>query len=337
MNTIMIGLDVAKNVFQVHGVDAAGQVTIARKLRRSQVEQFFAGLAPCVVGLETCGGAHHWARVLQRQGHEVRLMPAHYVKPYVKRNKTDSRDAEAICEAMGRPTMRFVPVKSEEQQAILALHRTRGLLARQRTMAANALRSGLAEFGIVAAQGNKGLRKLMQELAAEDCPMPEAARVALSVLAVQWENLDGAVGDLERRIARTARQQEAARRLMEIPGVGPLGASAFAAKVPDVSMFRTGRDFAAWLGLTPRQSGTGGKQRSGSISKQGDRMLRQLVILGASARLAHACRRGVKDPWLRALLERRPFKVAVVALAAKIARIIWALLKTGEHYRPAAA
>lgn len=333
MNTIMIGLDVAKNVFQVHGIDAAGQVTIRRKLRRSQVEQFFAGLAPCVVGLEACGGAHHWARVLQRQGHEVRLMPAHYVKPYVKRNKTDSRDAEAICEAMGRPTMRFVPVKSEEQQAILALHRTRGLLVRQRTMAANALRSGLAEFGIVAAQGNKGLRKLMQELAAEDCPIPEAARVALSVLAVQWENLDGAVGDLERRITRIARQQEAARRLMEIPCVGPLGASAAVAKVPDASVFRTARDFVAWVGLTPRQKGTGGKQHSGAISKQGDCMLRQLLILGARGQLAHARRHGVDDPWLRALLARRPFKVAVVALAARTARIIWAMLKTGERYR----
>jgi transposase len=334
MTTTMIGLDVAKNVLQVHGIDAAGEVTVRRKLRRSQVERFFAGVGPCMVGLEACGGAHHWARCLQQLGHEVRLMPAHYVKPYVKRNKTDSRDAEAICEAMGRPTMRFVAVKSEEQQATVALHRTRSLLTRQRTMTANALRSGLAEFGIVAVQGNKGLRQLMQELAAADCPLPEAARVALSVLAVQWESLDGAVRDLERHIVRTMRQQEAALRLIEIPGVGPLGASAFAAKVPDVSMFRTARDFAAWLGLTPRQNGTGGKQRSGPITKQGDRMLRQLLILGASARLAHAHRRGVNDPWLRALLRRRPYKVAVVALAARTARIIWALLKTGEPYRP---
>jgi transposase len=329
----MIGLDLAKNVFQVHAIDAAGTGIMRKKLRRAQVEGFFAKQPPGIVGMETCGGAHHWARLLQRLGHEVRLMPAHYVKPYVKRNKTDSRDAEAICEAMVRPTMRFVPVKSEEQQAILALHRTRGLLMRQRTMTANALRSGLSEFGIVAAQGNKGLRTLMQELAAGRCPLPELARAALSVLAVQWENLDGAVRDLERHIVRIAHRQEVARRLMEVPGVGPLGAGAFAAKVPDVSVFRTGRDFAAWLGLTPRQNGTGGKQRSGAISKQGDRMLRQLLILGASARLAHACRRGTKDPWLGALLARRPFKVAVVALAAKMARIIWALLKTGERYR----
>jgi transposase len=333
MNTIMIGLDVAKSVFQVHGIDAAGTVTVQRQLRRGQVERFFAGLAPCIVGLEACGGAHHWARLLQRLGHEVRMMPAHYVKPYVKRNKTDGRDAEAICEAMSRPTMRFVPVKSEEAQAELALHRTRALLVRQRTMLANALRAGLGEFGIVAALGNKGLRALMCQLAEMPGAIPEAARAALSVLAVQWENLDGAVRDLEARIVRNARAQAAARRLMDIPGVGPMAASLSVAKVPDAGVFRSARDFAAWLGLTPRECGTGGKQRSGGISKQGDRSLRQLLILGACARLAHARRRGVADPWLRQLLARRPFKVAVVALAAKMARIIWALLKTGEQYR----
>jgi transposase len=333
MNTIMIGLDVAKNVFQVHGIDASGAVTVRRQLRRGQVERFFAGLAPCIVGLEACGGAHHWARVLQRLGHEVRMMPAHYVKPYVKRNKTDGRDAEAICEAMSRPTMRFVPVKSEPAQAELCLHRTRALLVRQRTMTANALRSGLCEFGIVAALGNKGLHQLMTMLAARPDIVPEAAYAALSALAVQWENLDGAVRELEARIVRNARAEATARRLMDIPGVGPMAASLSVAKVPDPGLFRSGRDFAAWLGLTPRQAGTGGKQRSGGISKQGDRSLRQLLILGASARLAHARRRGVGDPWLRQLLARRPFKVAVVALAAKMARIIWAMLKTGEQYR----
>jgi transposase len=333
MNTIMIGLDVAKSVFQVHGIDAAGAVTVRRQLRRGQVAGFFAKLAPCIVGLEACGGAHHWARLLQRCGHQVRMMPAYYVKPYVKRNKTDGRDAEAICEAMSRPTMRFVPVKSEEAQAELAVHRTRALLVRQRTMLANALRAGLGEFGIVAGQGNKGLSMLMQQLAEKPETIPEAARAALSALAVQWENVDGAVRELEVRIVRSARADEAARRLMDIPGVGPMAASLSVAKVPDPGMFRCGRDFAAWLGLTPREHGTGGKQRSGGISKQGDRSLRQLLILGASARLAHARRRGVADPWLRQLLARRPFKVAVVALAAKIARIIWALLNTGEHYR----
>jgi transposase len=329
----MIGLDVAKSVFQVHGIDATGAVTVRRQLRRGQVEGFFAKLAPCTVGLEACGGAHHWARLLQRLGHEVRMMPAHYVKPYVKRNKTDGRDAEAICEAMSRPTMRFIPIKSEETQAELALHRTRALLVRQRTMLANALRAGLGEFGIVAAQGNKGLLTLMRQRAEKPSAIPEAAHAALTRLAVQWENLDGAVRDLEARIVRSARADAAARRLMAIPGVGPMAASLSVAKVPDPGMFRSGRDFAAWLGLTPRERGTGGKQRSGGISKQGDRSLRQLLILGASARLAHARRRGVADPWLRALLARRPFKVAVVALAAKLARIIWALLKTGEQYR----
>jgi transposase len=334
MNTIMIGLDIAKNVFQVHGVDDTGAVTLRRTLRRGQVEQFFAELPACVVGLEACGGAHHWARLLQRQGHEVRIMPAHYVTPYVKRNKTDGRDAEAICEAMGRPSMRFVPVKSEAQQAVLALHRTRAMMVRQRTMTANALRASLSEFGIVAAQGTAGLRSLMQKLAADEVPLPEAARMALALLADQWESLDGAVRKLDAQILRSVREQEAARRLMEIPGVGALSASAVLAKVSDVGTFAGARDFAAWLGLTPRQYGTGGKPRSGGISKQGDRSLRQLLILGATARLAQARRRGSADPWLRALMARRPFKVAAVALAAKIARVIWALLKTGGRYQP---
>ena len=332
MNTIMIGLDLAKNVFQVHGSDAAGQV-FRRKLRWAQVELFFAKLAPCVVGMEACGGAHYWARVLQRLGHEVRMMPAQYVKPYVKRNKNDSRDAEGIWEGMSRPTMRFVKPKSEEAQALLAMHRTRALLVRQRTMVANALRSTLAEFGIVAAQGSKGLHTLMEQLAAPTCPLPEPAQVALSLLARQWVQVDGAVHELERRIVRVAREQEPARRLTEVPGVGPLGATAALAKVPDVNMFRTGRDFAAWVGLTPRECGTGGKQRSGGISKRGDRMLRQLFIMGARSRLNRARTHGTNDPWLRDLMARRPQKVVVVALAAKTARIVWALLKTGERYR----
>jgi len=333
MSTIMIGLDLAKNVFQLHGVDCEGKVTLRRQLRRAQVEAFFAGLAPCVVGMEACGGAHHWARTLRRLGHEVRLMPAHYVKPYVKRNKTDGRDAEAICEAMSRPTMRFVSVKSEDAQAMLAMHHTRALLVRQRTMAANGLRATLAEFGIVAAQGNLGLRTLMEQVASQTYPIPAPAQAALSLLARQWEQVDMAVRELDRRIARLAREQAAAQRLMEIPGVGPLGATAVLAKVADVSVFRTARDFAAWLGLTPRESGTGGKQRSGGISKQGDRVLRQLFIMGARSRLNQVRVRGTDDRWLLDLLARRPVKVAVVALAAKMARIIWAMLTTGQHYR----
>jgi transposase len=333
MTTIMIGLDLAKNVLQVHGVDCAGKVTIRRRLRRAQVEALFAELGPCVVGMEACGGAHHWARTLRRLGHEVRLMPAHYVKPYVKRNKTDGRDAEAICEAMSRPTMRFVSVKSEDAQAVLAMHRTRALLVRQRTMTANALRAILAEFGIVAAQGHSGLRSLLEQVASQTCPIPALAQAALLLLARQWEQVDTAVRELDRRIARVAREQAVAQRLMEIPGVGPLGATAVLAKVADVSVFRTARDFAAWLGLTPRESGTGGKPRSGGISKQGDRTLRQLLIMGARSRLNQVRVRGTDDRWLLDLLARRPAKVAVVALAAKMARIIWALLTTGQRYR----
>ena len=333
MSTIMIGLDLAKTVFQLHGVDCEGKVTVRRQLRRGQVEAFFAGLGPCVVGMEACGGAHYWARTLQRLGHEVRLMPAHYVKPYVKRNKTDGRDAEAICEAMSRPTMRFVSVKSEDAQAVLAMHRTRALLVRQRTMSANALRATLAEFGIVAAQGHAGLRTLLEQVALQTYPIPAPAQAALSLLARQWEHVDGAVRELDRRIAQVAREQAVVQRLMEIPGIGPLGATAVLAKVADARVFRTGRDFAAWLGLTPRESGTGGKQRSGGISKQGDRMLRQLFIMGARSHLNQVRRRGTGDRWLLDLLARRPVKVVGVALAAKMARIVWAMLTTGQPYR----
>ena len=333
MSTIMIGLDLAKNVFQLHGMDGEGKVVMRRQLRRAQVEPFFAALGRSVVGMEACGGAHHWGRTLQRLGHEVRLMPAQYVKPYVKRNKTDGRDAEAICEAMSRPTMRFVSVKSEDAQAVLAMHRTRALLVRQRTMSANALRATLAEFGIVAAQGNAGLRMLLEQVASQTCPIPAPAQAALSLLARQWEQVDTAVHEFDRRIARVAREQEAAQRLMEIPGVGPLGATAVLAKVADVGVFGSARDFAAWLGLTPRESGTGGKQRSGAISKQGDRPLRQLLIMGARSRLNQVRVRGTDDRWLLDLLARRPVKVVVVALAAKMARIIWAMLTTGQHYR----
>jgi transposase len=328
----MIGLDLSKNVFQVHGIDAAGKVVVRRQLRRQQMEKFFAALPPgVVVGMEACSGAHHWGRVLQKLGHEVRMMPPAYVKPYVKRNKNDGRDAEGICEAMGRPTMRFVPVKSLDSQGALLLHRTRRLLVRQRTMATNALRSALAEFGLVAAQGLKGLRSLMQAL--EDPAIPERARMPLQVLARQWETLNADICKLEAEIVRTAKTDEVARRLMAIPGLGPIGATAILAAVPDARVFKTARDFAAWLGLTPRQFGTGGKQRSGGISKQGDRTLRTLLTIGATSHLRYERARGAKDPWLSDLLGRRPFKVAAVAYAAKMARIIWAMLVTGEHYR----
>jgi transposase len=338
----MIGLDIAKNVFHVHGVDASGAPVLRRKLRRGQVEKFFAKLPPTVVGIEACGSAHHWARVISRYGHQVRLLPPRYVKPYVKRNKNDGRDAEAISEAMGRPTMRFVAVKSLEQQATLAVHNTRALLVRQRTMAANSLRGMLSEVGIVAAQGVKGLRTLMQQLEQPSEAIPELMRNALLLLARQWEAFNAAERALAQQITRAANTDREARRLMAVPTVGPMIASTVLDKVPDPRMFRSGRDFAAWIGLTGRDRGTGGKPRVGRISKQGDRVLRTLLINGASSYLRYQKMRGVTDPWLRDLLGRRPYKVVMVALAAKTARIIWALLAKGGEYRvrasgPAAA
>ncbi len=333
----MIGLDLAKNVFQVHGIDGSGRVVLRRQLRRHAVEKFFAQLPACTVGMEACGSAHHWARVIGRHGHEVRLMPPAYVKPYVKRNKNDGRDAEAICEAVSRPTMRFVAVKSEEQQAVLAVHSARALLVRQRTMVANALRAALSELGIVAAQGLKGLRELMARLETPSEEIPEMMRGALLLLAQHWQALDADERQLERQIAKAARAHGEARRLMAVPGVGPIIASTVLAKVPDAKVFRSGRDFAAWIGLTGRDHGTGGKHRPGRISKQGDRMLRALLISGASAHMRQQKRRGVTDPWLRELLARRPYKVVMVAFAAKTARIIWAMLAKGEAYRDRAS
>ena len=338
MNEIsIVGLDLAKNVFQVHGVDGSGGVVLRRQLRRGAVEKFFGQLPPCTVGIEACGSAHHWARVIGRYGHQVRLMPPAYVKPYVKRNKNDRRDAEAICEAVSRPTMRFVPVKSVEQQATMAVHTTRALLVRQRTMIANSLRAALSELGIVAAQGLKGLHELKGKLEAANEEIPEMMRSTLLVLAGHWRTLDADERALERQITKAARADCEARRLMEVPCVGPIIASTVLAKVPDAKVFRSGRDFAAWIGLTGRDHGTGGKHRPGRISRQGDRMLRALLITGASAYLRHQKNRGGGDPWLRELLARRPYKVVMVALAAKTARIIWAMLVKGEPYRDRAS
>jgi transposase len=328
----IVGLDLAKNVFQVHAIDASGRVVLRRQLRRGAVAKFFGELPPCIVGIEACGSAHHWGRLIGGYGHEVRLMPPAYVKPYVKRNKNDGRDAEAICEAVGRPTMRFVAVKSVQQQAVMAVHTTRSLLVRQRTMIANALRAALGELGIVTAQGIKGLQELIARLQAPG-EVPEMMRAALLLLAEHWQKLDADERALEQRIAKAARGDATARRLMEVPGVGPMIASTVLAKVADAKVFRSGRDFAAWIGLTGRDHGTGGKHRPGRISKKGDRMLRALLISGASAYLRHQKARGVSDPWLRDLLARRPYKVVMVALAAKTARVLWAMLVKGEAYR----
>jgi transposase len=277
----------AKNVFQVHGVDASGAVVLRRQLRRGQVEKFFAQLPPALVGLEACGSAHHWGRVIASYGHEVRLMPPGYVKPYVKRNKNDGRDAEAICEAVSRPTMRFVPVKSVEQQAALSVHGARSLLVRQRTMVANALRAMLSEIGIVAAQGLKGLRELMGRLAQPSEGVPELMRAALLVLARQWETLDVAERALERQIKQAAAADQDARRLMQVPSVGPIIASAVVAKVADARAFRSGRDFAAWIGLRHRrQVAPGGDLQAGRPHAAGaaDLWCQRLSAPGAPAR-----------------------------------------------------
>jgi transposase len=334
-----IGLDLAKNVFQVHGVDAFGDVVIRKQLRRSQVLTFFAGLDACLVGMEACAGSHHWARELRALGHEVRIMPAHYVKPYVKRNKNDAADAAAIAEAVTRPSMRFVAVKEPEQQGLLMLHRTRALLVRQRTMLVNAIRAHLAEFGIVAPVGLRGLKTLLAVIddgGDERCPA--VARDCLGSLARALATIEREAALAERRICVWHRQNQASRNLASIPGVGPIIASALVASVSDPLVFRTGRELAAWIGLVPRQNSTGGKARMGRISKQGDPYLRWLLVAGAMAVIRHGRKTGFRDdPWLADLIARKPTKVAAVALANKNARTAWALLATGETYRRQAA
>lgn len=334
MQITTIGLDIAKNVFQVHGIDAAEEVVIRKQLRRGQVIGFFQGLSPCLIGIEACASAHHWARALAKLGHEVRLMPAKDVKAYLKRNKNDAADAEAICEAVRRPTMRFVRIKSVEQQGQLMQHRTRDLLLRQRTQIINALRAHLAELGITAAQGRDGLKELLAIVAdEEDERLPIDARVSLVVLAAQLQALQTLIGSIEKRIVAQHRANEASKRLRTIPGVGLIGATAIAAVVTDPKAFRSGRDFAAWIGLVPRQASSGGKQRLGPISKQGDRYLRRILVVGAHSVLRRAKHNPERYPWLTQLLARRPFKVVAIALANKTARIAWALLAKGGTYR----
>jgi transposase len=327
-------LDIAKNVFQVHGIDAAEKVVVRKQLRRGQVMKFFTALRPCLVGMEACATGHHWSRELTKLGHEVRLMPAKDVKAYVKRNKNDAADAEAICEAVRRPTMRFVRAKSAEQQGRLMQHRTRDLLIRQRTQVINALRAHLAELGIVAAQGREGLKQLLTIIADEkDARLPVDARASLIVLAAQLQALQTMVGSIERRLLVQHRANEASKRLESVPGIGTIGASAIVATVTDPNAFRSGRDFAAWVGLVPRQDSTGGKQKLGPISKQGDRYLRRILVVGAHSVLWLAKKNPQKHPWLTQLLARRPFKVVAIALANKMARVAWALLARGGSYR----
>ena len=339
MQAIRFGIDLAKSVFQVHGVDEAGKVVVARQLRRDQVLKFFAKAAPALIGMEACGSAHHWARELRALGHEVKLIPASYVKAYVKRNKNDARDAEAICEAVSRPTMRFVRVKSVEQQCARALQRSRELLTRQRTQLGNALRGHLYEMGITAGEGVAGLLSLVERIEAADAAIPVALRSSLACLAQQWRAVGEAADGLKEEICAQVQASETAGRLLKIPGVGPISAHAVIGAIGDGSQFASGRDFAAWLGLTRKNYDTGGKHRNtGHISKAGDRALRSLLVLGASALLRHVRAKPEKgSAWIRGVLGRRPVKVAVVAQAAKTARIIWAMLRSNKPYQAAAA
>ena len=330
-----IGLDLAKSVFQVHGADNVGKVVVRRQLRRRQVLSFFEKLPPCLVGMEACATSHYWAREISAFGHDVRMMPAGYVKPYVKRSKSDAADAEAICEAVTRPTMRFVPVKTPDQQSILMLHRTRHLLVRQRTMLINALRAHLAEFGIVAGVGRLGLEKLLEVIADDqDGRVPPEARDCLLALRDQLEMVKHQILEADRRILARHRASELSRRLGEIPGVGPLIATALVASIPDPHAFKSGRDLSAWIGLVPRQHSTGGKERLGHISKAGNRYLRMLLVVGALSVIRRAKETGsTRGAWLLALMERRSAKVAAIALANKIARIAWAMMAHGTCYQ----
>lgn len=334
MNMATIGLDIAKSVFQVHGVDAEGAVVVRRQLKRRELLQYFEKLPPALIGIEACATAHHWARQLRAIGHDVRLLPPAYVKPYVKRQKNDAADAEAICEAVSRPTMRFVPVKSEEQQSAGTLHRARTLLVKQRTMLLNAIRAHLAEFGIPTGVGPAQVIRIVGELdRSERDDLPEVARFTLETLARMVKDLQGRIQALEKRLAKWHEANELSSRLETIPGVGLITALAIAASVPDPDQFKSSRHFAAWLGLVPRQNSSGGKSRLGRISKQGDRYIRQLLIIGAMSRLRHAKREGAKPhPWIEAMLQRRPTKVVAVALANKMARIAWSIMTRGGEY-----
>jgi len=335
---ITMGLDIAKSVFQVHGVDSSGSVVVRRQLRRAELLKYFSSLPPCLVGMEACGSAHYWARQIGALGHRVRLLPPAHVKPYVKRGrKNDAADAAAICEAVSRPHMQFVPVKSETSQAVLLLHRARDLLVRQRTMLICAFRSHLAEFGLIAGQGKGNFAKLVAGLA-QDETLPVLARQTLQLIAAQIDDGNEKIEALEQEIALQHRRDEASRRLASIPGIGPIIASALVASVPDASAFKSGRQFAAWLGLVPRQNSTGGKERLGGITKAGDRYLRRLLVIGATGLIRYK-RKNVPGglAWVTGLLAKKPVPLVTVALANKMARIAWAILCRGEIYREAAA
>lgn len=329
-----LGIDLAKSVFQLHGVDVDGAVVLQKKQRRGAVLDFLGKLAPCLIGMEACATSHHWAQEIAALGHDVRLIPPAYVKPYVKRHKNDAADAETICEAVTRPNMRFVPVKTEEQQSVLVLHRSRELLMRQRTMMLNAIRAHLAEFGNIAAQGPSKVVELIAELQnGETRKVPEIARVALLALAAQLDSLATAIRGIDRQLLAWHRQNPASQRLETIPGVGIITATALAASVPDPSAFKSGRQFAAFLGLVPRQNSSGGKDRLGHISKMGNGYLRRLLVVGATSVTRRAETNDIRTgAWVRSLLGRKPTRLVTVAIANKTARTAWAMLVRQENY-----
>jgi transposase len=326
-------MDTSKHVFQLHGVDAVEEPVLRKKLRRKEMAAFFEKLPPTVIAIEACGGSHHWARLLQSFGHTVKLIPAQLAKPYLKRGKNDAADAEALCEAMGRPTMRFVPVKTAEQQAALMLVGVRDRLIRNRTQLANAIRGYAAEFGLTAAKGMFHLDPLLERIQADES-LPGLARELFAAQAREYAQLQAQIDEVDAKLLAWHRANECSRRLAKIPGVGPIGATLLTMKTPQPGMFRSGRQFAAWIGLTPKDHSTGGKVRLGVIARAGDEALRSVLVLGATSAIQQARRGGRSSPWLAELLKRKPPKLAAVALANKTARIAWKLMVTGEAYAP---
>ena len=335
MTLTTLGIDLAKSVFQLHGIDEEGSIVLRKKLRRNALLNTLRGLSPCLVGMEACATSHYWAREIMALGHEVKLMPPAYVKPYVKRQKNDAADAEAICEAVTRPTMRFVAIKSAERQGVLVLHRARDLLMRQRTMLLNAIRGHLAEFGLIAPQGPRKVMELLATIkSVEEATLPEIAKITLLGLGAQLEALARQIHTLERRLLAWHRCDDTSQRLETIPGIGIITATALSASVTDPSVFKSGRQFAAFLGLVPRQNSSGGKTRLGHISKMGDGYLRRLLVIGATSVIRRAeTNTSATGAWVRSLLSRKPARVTTVAMANKTARIAWAVLARSEIYR----